>query len=287
MVMEYLSLQEIRSRSEAITTALDALIRTKTVANKPNAKQWRFLRDCVRCLLTPGADSEFRGLSPVQAAQLKFEVEDRLKRYYLRPGRPVDILFTMVHKSDLATYGVADDEAYPSLAGYCVLARDHNDGREDKEHGQQGELRTYLERVVTESVDAEFQAYASLPQSGSEELKRWFCADGPALKEIMNLLTRHQKRGWVLSNPLNPSTKRLLSIKVKKITGSEAVVNTMEYWYLRWYDAGSGSYTYIYRETNRQIYIVKKETEGWKIFQNLRPSPRSSIPHRWKKKQKT
>jgi hypothetical protein len=65
-----------------------------------------------------------------------------------------------------------------------------------------------------------------------------------------------QKRGWVLSNPLNPSTKRLLSIKVKKITG-------------------------------RQIYIVKKETEGWKIFQNLRPSPRSSIPHRWKKKQKT
>jgi len=284
--MEYLSLQEIQASSEAISTALDMLIKTKAVTNKPNAKQWRFLRDCVRCLLSPCLNSEFLDLSPVQAAQLKFEAEDRLRRYYLRPGRPIDILFTLVHKSELASYGLVDYAAYPSLAGYCVLVRDHND-RHDTDHEQQGDLKTYLERVITECIDAEFRAYSLLPQINTEELRRWFCADSPAMKEIINLLTRHQKRGWVISNLLNPSTKRLLNIKVKKITGGEAVVNTMEYWYLRWFDMNSGSYTYIYRETNRQIYIVKKESDDWKIFQNLRPSPRSSIPHRWKKRQKT
>jgi hypothetical protein len=105
------------------------------------------------------------------------------------------------------------------------------------------------------------------------------------MKEIVNILTRHQKKGWIISNQLNPSTKRLMSVNVKNITSSEAVVNTSECWYLHWFDMSSGSYTYIYRETNRQKYIVKKEPFGWKIFRNLRPSPRSTIPHRWKKPQ--
>ncbi len=87
--MGYLSLQEVQSRSAEIAVALDALIKTKAVANKPNAKQWRFLRDCVHCVLSPGSESEFLELSPVRAAQLKFEVEDRLKRYYLRPGKKI------------------------------------------------------------------------------------------------------------------------------------------------------------------------------------------------------
>ncbi len=282
--MEYLSLAEIRSKSAAISTALEMLIKTKTVANKPNAKQWRFLRDCVRCLLTSDTDSEFRGLLPVQAAQLKFEAEDRLKRYYLRPGKAVDIVFSIVHKTALAAPGMPDREGYPSLAGYSVLVRDVSSDRRSVQEAPV-DLKIYLERVITECIDAEFRAYSSLPQINQEELRRWFSADSPALKEIINLLTRHQKRGWVISNPMNPSTKRLLNIKVKKIFGGEAVANTMEYWYLRWFDVNSGSYTYIYRETNRQTYVVKKEADGWKIFQNLRPSPRSSIPHRWKKRQ--
>jgi len=83
---------------------------------------------------------------------------------------------------------------------------------------------------------------------------------------------------------MNPSTKRVLSVKVKKIKGTEAVLATSEYWYLRWWDAKAGSYVYPYRETNRQLYIVRKEPDGWRVFENLRPPPRSSVPHRWRQK---
>ncbi len=279
---EYLSLAEIQERSADILSALESLINTKAVANKPNAKQWRFLRDGVRCLFSPCVDSEFQNISPVRAAQLKFETEDRLKRYYLRPGRPLDFVFTLVHKSDLAKYGLIDREDYPSLAGYCVLIRDKVD---DNNKGPD-DLKKYLERVITEAMDAEFRAYAALPRIDQDDLNKWFVTDSPAMKEIMNLLTRHQKKGWIISNSLNPSTKRLLDIKVKKIENLHAFINTMEYWFLRWWDVKDGSYTYPYRETNRQMYVLKKEPDGWKVFKNLRPSPRSSTPHRWKNHKK-
>lgn len=102
------------------------------------------------------------------------------------------------------------------------------------------------------------------------------------MKEILNVLMRHKKKGWIISNPLNPSTRRLLSIKVKKITSNEVFVNTMEYWYLRWWGQKEESYVYPYRETNRQTYILKKDDDGWKVYINLRPSPKVSIPNRWK-----
>jgi|GEM_PF-5756285 len=52
----------------------------------------------------------------------------------------------------------------------------------------------------------------------------------------------------------------------------------MQYWNLRWWDNCDGSYTYPYRETNRQAYILRKKLDGWKVFENLRPSPRISVP---------
>ena len=48
-----------------------------------------------------------------------------------------------------------------------------------------------------------------------------FCPFGPAKKEIVHVLTRHIERGWILTNPMNPSTKRILSIKVKDIVKNE------------------------------------------------------------------
>ncbi len=283
--MEYLSLSEIQSRSAAISTSLEMLIRMKTIANKPDTKQWRFLRDCVRRLLSPGSESVFQNLSPVQAAQMKFEVEDRLKKFYLRPGKSVDMVFSIVHKSKLAMYGLPEQEEYPSLAGYAVLIRDISIERQAKDESPQ-DHKSYLERVIAECIDAEFRVYAALPELITDDLHRWFCKDSPAMKEIINLISRHQKKGWIISNTQNPSTKRLMSVKVKYIDQHEASVNTMEYWYLRWFDQNAGSYTYSYRETNRQMYILKKEPDGWKVYENLRPSPRTSIPHRWKNRKK-
>jgi hypothetical protein len=84
---------------------------------------------------------------------------------------------------------------------------------------------------------------------------------------------------------MNPSTKRLVNIRVKSIKPEEAQVATSEYWYLRWWDENEDSYVYAYRETNNQSYILKPESKEWKVFMNLRPQPRTSTPHRWNRRQ--
>jgi hypothetical protein len=65
------------------------------------------------------------------------------------------------------------------------------------------------------------------------------------------VLTHHKERGWILTNPMNPSTKRVLMLKVKKIDKREIFVSTTEYWYLRWWDT-KNSYAFPNRETNRK-----------------------------------
>jgi len=46
----------------------------------------------------------------------------------------------------------------------------------------------------------------------------------------------------------------------------------MEYWYLRWWNPKEESHVYPYRETNHQMYVLKKDYE-WKVYINLRPLP--------------
>jgi hypothetical protein len=283
--MEYLLLNEIRDKSAEIKKALEALSATKAIVGKPNAKQWLFFRACVELLFSPETVTGFEKLQPIQAAQFKFEVEDKLNRFYLHPGKPLDFVFSLAHKSKLSGYGIENDSAYPALADYCVLIRDlsiENDRDKINDHVN---LSLYLERVVTEGIEAEFRAYQALPDIRTEELTRWFCADSPALKEILNLLNRHKKKRWFINNPMNPSTKRLLNISVKSVMAEEAIVTTTEYWYLRWWDEKEDSYVYAYRETNNQSYILKPESGDWKVHMNLRPQPRTSTPHRWNRRQ--
>lgn len=81
---------------------------------------------------------------------------------------------------------------------------------------------------------------------------------------------------------MNPSTKRILSIKVRRIEKEEILVSTTEYWYLRWWDSKDNSYTYPYRETCRQQYVLRKHDGIWKVYEFIRPAPRTSVPHRRK-----
>lgn len=277
--MLFLSPSEARQRDAEIRATLNDLLSTKALVTRPAASQWKFMAACVERLLSDDScNEEYASLSAVRAAQLKFEVEDRLRRFYLRPGKAVNLVLTLVHNRDLTGCGVETPEKYPSLRGYCVLVRDLAGDLATLPNLR--DLKTYLERVVTEAVDAEFRAYTALPEIVTADLQRWFCGDGTAYREIVNLLTRHRARNWVLSNPLNPSTKRLLSIQVRELEGNRAVVKTNEYWYLRWWDNSEGSYSYPYRETNKQTYVLHRTSSGWCIFENIRPSPRTSAPHR-------
>lgn len=92
----------------------------------------------------------------------------------------------------------------------------------------------------------------------------------------------HNFTQWVITNPMNPSTKRILSINVRRIEKEEILVSTTEYWYLRWWDSKDNSYTYPYRETCRQQYVLRKHDGIWKVYEFIRPAPRTSVPHRRK-----
>jgi len=285
--MEYLSPDQIRTRSSACRAEMEALLAARAVAGKPKARQWWFCRDAVERLLSGGGSSEFDALSRTQAAQLKFEVEDKLRRFYLRPGHAPEVVFTLARSSEVAQYGLEDGGKYPVLVGYCLLVRDLSEDRVGEAPGNREDTAPYLEKVVGACIDAEFAAYAALPEIRLGEAERWFHQEGPAYADVRNLVTRHHKRGWVISNPMNPSTKMLLDIRVKKIEGAEATVSTTEYWYLRWWGTRENTYVYIkagmkaarvprrwwgtrentyvypYRETNHQTCVLRREPDGW------------------------
>lgn len=274
IMLEYLSLLEIRSRTDHIRAAFDALWQTKSLIGKPQARQWQFFQAIFERLMLCESSAPFTGVPAARTAQWKFEVEDKLRRFYLRRGGNVDYIFTIAHKSELAGKDMDTPDAYPDLQGYCLLVRDvlAETANNDTEISQP----QFLERVIAEAIDAEFRAYMALPEIKVDELEKWFVVDSPAMREIVNILLRHAKRGWVVSNPMNPSTKRLLSVKIKSIKNGEAHVNTMEYWYLKWWDQKIDAFVYPYRETNRQMYILKRDKGAWRVYENLRPLPRTS-----------
>ncbi len=284
--MEYMHLREIRANQHEIEKAFERLMAIRMLVARPGACQWQFFRGCARVLLGPGMDeqdkSRWTELTPARAAQYKFEVENKLRRFYQRPGEKHPFVFTLVHRDRLHWYGL-DREDYPSLCGYCLLVRDTAEMTTGLAPVVGPELAAYLEKVVTEALVAEFRAYAGLPELDFSLLEPWFIRDSPAWFQVTNVMTGCRNRGWRLDNPMNPSTCRMLSVVVKKVSKNDAEVATREYWYLRWWDSRSKKYTYPYRETNSQLYILNRTgPETWKIFQNLRPMPRSSQPFRWK-----
>jgi len=284
--MEYMQVREIRKRRDEIKKAFERLMARRVLVARPGARQWRFFRGCANLLFdegnSPGTDGEFAEISPVRAAQYKFEVENTLRRYYQRPGEKHEYVFSLAHADRLHWYGL-DQENYPALYRYCLLVRDTS-----RQHAAVlpvvgPELAAYLEKVVTEGMAAEFAVYGGLPELDFTRLEKWFVRDSPAWRQVTHVATGCGKRGWRLDNPMNPSTFRMLTVVVKEVSGDDAEVATREYWYLRWWDSRRKKYAYPYRETNAQLYILNRTGPGeWKIFQNLRPAPRSSLPLRWR-----
>lgn len=133
--------------------------------------------------------------------------------------------------------------------------------------------------MLKKALQAEFTAYKSLPQINVDILSPCFIAESSAYMRIISVINRLHLRNWTISNALNPSTFELLDISVKQLSPTEAEVITREYWYLRWYPCEGGETTYIYNETNEQIYRLHKEGDVWKIWVNAYPPPKRV----WKK----
>lgn len=272
----YMTPAQIAARAAEVCTEFERLLANRKIVMRPKSKQWAFLRHCFSVVLD-GQSTDF-SCTKQQALQYRFEVEDRLGRYYLSPGRSLPFVFRFIHVDRALSLNLVE-EAYPSANGYVLLVT-------EDEHVAAGfderDIKSVLERVVTEATDAEWAVYLKLPEVDLLPLERCYLVGGAAYKRIQHLAERHHARRWTISLPENnPSTKRMLDIKVVKIESGQAVVRTKEYWYLRWWAVDKGDYAKVdYRETNMQTYIVVQRDGRWLVEQNIYPPPRGSAPHR-------
>ncbi len=275
--MEYLDYSEIMKRKRLVQVEFESLMEIPFFVVRQNSLQWQFFRACMAQLLEPksGELALFADITRRRAAQYKFEVEYKLRQLYLNPGKKHDFVFSLSHIKDLPCYGLSPSH-YPCYAGYCVLVRDTSN-ETGAFGGDRRELLDYLEKIVSDAVAAEFNTYCLLPEVNFSALSPYFEKDSPAMKEIMTVVNGLAVRRWHLNNPMNPSTYRILSIKTKKLFNNEAEIATNEYWYLRWWDECKGKFAYPYRETNRQLYILRYVSDTWRIYQNIKPKPRSDI----------
>lgn len=60
--------------------------------------------------------------------------------------------------------GIADSGEYPTLAGYRVLVRDLAEEHVGEDAITSNDVALYLEKTVAGCIDAEFAAYAALPE---------------------------------------------------------------------------------------------------------------------------
>jgi hypothetical protein len=186
--------------------------------------------------------------------------------------QPFALVFRLVSRRDACREHLVVDDHYREIGGYYRLVHDRRESA-DLTLASAATNRAHIEMVVAACIDAEFDAYRALPAIDEAKLLRWFADDGPAYQELIHTVTHVARRCWILTNPQNPSTKRLIAINVKEILDGGAVVATTEYWYLRWWSTIEGKYRYPYRETKRQTYILPQRGEGCLVQENIRPAP--------------
>jgi hypothetical protein len=269
----FLTEPQIRQQARKIRSAFNALMLSKRVVSRPTSRQWQFFRHCFDVLM-----GEALGDFPCTAqaaAQYKFEVSKRLRNYYRLPGDAVSFVFSLTYKDGDRRL---PSEDYPTANGYALLVT-----RNVADALDRNEIEARLERVIADAVDAEWTVYMKLPQLDILTLDSVFETTGSAYKRIRMIAESHHKKRWTINNPGNPSTRRLVTVKVEELSPNSAKIRTEEYWYLRWWSIDKKIYAYIYNEMNRQMYFVVKRGDRWLVRDNFYPKTKTSTPLRWSK----
>lgn len=268
----YLPLCEVRAHSDEVRAAFEKLLASPRLSARRASQQWRFLRECFEHLLDPNVEEVH--VEARKAAQYKFEIEKRLARYYQSAGPTLVFVFLLMDRGTAVREDLIDED-YPSNSGYALLVSQARPGAEPPPGKR--ELQEYFVRLIEEAARAEFAAYAAVPEVRLASLEGVFVPDGPAYRRIRNVVEQSALKGWTLRHPeYNPSTMRVLSVRVGGVTDAEATVFTEEYWYLRWWSMPESRYAHIYNETNQQRYVLTRAGGRWLIDANIYPPPRAT-----------
>jgi hypothetical protein len=273
---EYWSLDEVRGRRDEIRGAVERLLSWRSLVLRPRSRQWLFFRQTIDMLF--GDEVASCWLTRQQATQYKYEVENRLRDLYLKPGRPVPLLFRLMDRQQAMALGLID-EAYPSVLDYVMLIGPPR--AEVVPPVCTDVLRDFLPSVIDRAAQAEFAVYKSVPVVDFTPLNGLFVINGPAYRRVQNTAEEHSKKNWTLMKPpYNPSTMRIIKVKLMELSEQRAYLRSHEYWYLRWWSQSSGKYVYVYQETNYQRYWLICQDGTWLVEANEYPQPRSTTPRR-------
>jgi hypothetical protein len=138
-------------------------------------------------------------------------------------------------------------------------------------------LEEVLEAVVRNADEVEFEAYKSLPEIRTENLKKHLIPSGTAYMRIYNILVLHSGKQWTINNENNPSGYKINKVWIESITSKEVIIKTREYWYLRWFEIPTQRYRHIYNEENTQTWTIVFEEGTWKVLSTYYPPPQNSI----------
>lgn len=268
----YLTKKEIDHYRPEIEEEFRAIIRHPWFSGRKNARQWLFFKHCFGVLI-----GEMIGDFPCnekQAIYYKYEVNERLQRYYLSFGKPIKFVFHLINdkKAGIIDYDEAD---YPSCNNY-KLRVSYNKNQPDVIQ----EKKLLIEKTIAEAMDAEFDAYRALPALEFTKLAEVFDTNGSAYKEIVNRIKKHKKRGWIIQGETNPSTKRLIDVRIGSMSESRAEIRTTEYWLLMWWSIPEEKYAHTYKEVNRQRYFLVWKDNRWLVQENIYDKPKTSTPRR-------
>ena len=277
---EYLSVQEVREVGGTVREVFRALLASPTVVRRARSRQWVFLKRLFSALLGEKAPS--LQASCAQLAQYKFEVESRLRLYYeIHGSGPVSYIFAIKHRSEAISHGLIDD-AYPAMNGYVLLVAETSGATAIPPKRASRQL---IERVIDDAVRAELAVYRACPAVDLTPLDGLFVKDGEKYRYIANIAQQHHKKGWTISQPpTNPSTGRLLSVRVVRTGPDEAEVRTKEYWYLRWWSIKEQKYVdNPWKETSRLMYWLVLRDGRWLVEADHLPRPRAQSPRRMRR----
>jgi len=120
--------------------------------------------------------------------------------------------------------------------------------------------------LIRNANDAELGIYRQLPKIDTSKLDDYFIKNGMAKGLITSTVKRMYKNN--LSLVIAPSSYRILNVECKSKTDTSVMVETHEYWYLRWANRFTNADTLLYDVENVQLYQLLRENNKWKIDLN-------------------
>lgn len=127
---------------------------------------------------------------------------------------------------------------------------------------QQYQNRQAVQQVIRQANQWEFERYRLSPKVDTADANRLFMPDGPALQSILGLLQRNAENQRLLMQP--PSSFSIKKIAIKALKQERALVETEEYWKIRWQNQLDGTQL-LYDTLNTHEYLLLKTNGRWRI----------------------